>query len=329
MTTDWQQLHGEFFRGARALVTGGAGFIGSHLADALVTLGAKVVVLDDLSGGEEANLSRSRGKIELVRASILDESALSRAIAGCRFVFHEAAKVSVPASVADPKSYEQTNTTGTFNVLEAARQAGVTRVMFAASSAAYGDSEVLPKIETMPALPKSPYAANKVAGEAIVRAYAQSYDIDAVSLRYFNIFGPRQNANSAYAGVIAAFAKRLVTGERPHITGDGTASRDFTYIDNVVHANLLAARSTKRLEGEVFNVATARRCTIKELAEKMAFAVGRADLTPAYDPPRPGDVMHSLADLAKINRELSYTPIVDFEDGLKATLQWYRESGGR
>ena len=165
---------------------------------------------------------------------------------------------------------------------------------------------------------------NKAAGEAIMRAYARSYEVDTVSLRYFNVFGPRQNANSAYAGVIAAFAKKLLADQSPVITGDGTASRDFTFIDNAVHANLLAARSAARLNGEVYNVATARRCTIKELAEKMAAAVGRGDLKPTYAAPRPGDVLHSLADLSKITAALKYRPIVGFDEGLKATVEWYR-----
>jgi UDP-glucose 4-epimerase len=323
-TTNWQQIHGEFFRGVRVLVTGGAGFIGSHLTDALVALGANVVVLDDMSGGNEANLSQSRARIEVVAGSILDESLLAQAMKDCLFVFHEAAKVSVPASVAQPNLYQVANTMGTFNVIDAARVGKVKRVIFAASSSAYGESEVLPKIETMPVLPQSPYAATKVAGEAILRAYARSLDVDAVSLRYFNIFGPRQNANSAYAGVIAAFAKKLIAGQPPIINGDGSASRDFTFVDNAVHANLLAARNARRLNGEVFNVATGLRCTIRQLAEKMAGAVGRPDLQPIYAPPRPGDVLHSLADLTKIGRELAYRSIVEFDEGLKATLDWYR-----
>ena len=198
--------------------------------------------------------------------------------------------------------------------------------MFSASSSAYGDSEVLPKIESMPPLSMSPYAATKVAGEQYIRAYACSYPIDAVSLRYFNIFGPRQNANSAYAGVIAAFARMLLNNQRPSITGDGTATRDFTYVHNAVHANLLAARHPKRLNGDVFNVATARSCTITELATRMAELLGRPDLSPLYVPPRPGDVKHSLADLGKSRAELGFEPIVHFEDGLKATVEWYRDA---
>src|SRR5262249_32821560 len=178
--------------------------------------------------------------------------------------------------------------------------------MFSASSSAYGDSEVLPKVESMPPLSMNPYAATKVAGEQYIRAYASSYETDAVSLRYFNIFGPRQNANSAYAGVIAAFARMLLTGQHPTITGDGTATRDFTFVYNAVHANLLAARHPKRLAGDVFNVATARSCTITELATKMAQLLSRPDLTPKYLPPRPGDVKHSLADLTKAREHLGY-----------------------
>jgi UDP-glucose 4-epimerase len=325
LNTNWHHLHGDHFRNVRVLVTGGAGFIGSHVAETLTTLGANVVVLDDLSGSDGSNIEHLKN-VELVRGSILDPEALSRAVRGARYVFHLGAMVSVPASVADPIAYHRVNTDGTVRVLEAARQAGVARVMFSASSSAYGDSEVLPKVETMPPMSMSPYAATKCAGEQYIHSYARSYELDAVSLRYFNIFGPRQNANSAYAGVIAAFAKMLLAGKNPTITGDGTATRDFTYVFNAVHANLLAARHPKRLNGDVFNVATARSCTITELATKMAAAIGRPDLSPAYVPPRPGDVKHSLADLSKSRQHLGYEPIVDFDEGLKATVKWYRDS---
>ena len=196
--------------------------------------------MDDLSGGSEENLA-SFGPVEFVDASILDRSALAACTRGCRYVFHQAALGSVPRSVEQPRLYSEVNTTGTLNVLEAAREAGVRRVMFAASSSCYGDNDV-PWVETMPVLPRSPYAATKVAGEALLRAYSASYGLDTASLRYFNIFGPRQNANSAYAAVIAAFAKALLAGEAPVIFGDGEQSRDFTYVANAVHANLLAAR---------------------------------------------------------------------------------------
>lgn len=326
MTTPWIQLHGEAFRGRRCLVTGGAGFIGSHLVDALVELGARVVVIDDLSGGDRSNLNPAA---EFVAGSILDARALAQVAAGCELVFHQAAKVSVPASVADPVTYCRVNIDGVQFVLEAARQAGARRLMFAASSSAYGDSPELPKVESMPPLSKSPYAATKVAGEHLVRAYAASYDLDAVSLRYFNIFGPRQNANSAYAGVIAAFARQILRGERPTITGDGTATRDFTFVHNAVHANLLAARHPDRLGGEVFNIATGKSSTVRALAERMAALLGRPDLTPQLAPPRPGDVPHSRADITLAGRRLGYAPVVSFDDGLRATAAWYRQTLGR
>jgi UDP-glucose 4-epimerase len=326
-STNWLALHGEAFRGRRALVTGGAGFIGSHLATALVRLGCHVVVFDDLSGGSEANLRHVPG-VHLIRGSILDSNLLARAIAGCDLVFHQAALGSVPGSVNQPRRYHDVNTSGTLNVLEAAKLAAVRRVMFAASSSAYGDSEVLPKIESMPVLPKSPYAATKVAGEAMLRAFAGSYGLDTVSLRYFNIFGPRQNANSAYAAVIAAFAKSILAGQQPTIFGDGEQSRDFTHVDNAVHANLLAARSARPLAGEVINVACGQRVTVTELAQQAAAALGRPELTPIYAAERAGDVKHSVADLTQAKELLGYQPIVPFAEGLRATLEWYRSANG-
>lgn len=328
--TDWKRQHGEHFAGHRVLVTGGAGFIGSHLTEALLILGGHVVVLDDLSGGDEHNFDSYRraagDRLEFIKGSILDTSILARAVRGCRYVFHQAALGSVPRSVEQPVLYNNVNVTGTLNVLEAARAAGVQRVMFAASSSAYGDSPVLPKIETMAPLPKSPYAANKLAGEALLRAYAGSYEIDTISLRYFNIFGTRQNANSAYAAVIAAFAKSIVAGQNPVIFGDGEQSRDFTFVENAVHANLLAARATSRLGGEVVNVACGLRVTVNELAAMMTRMMGRPDLRAEHRPERAGDVKHSLADLALAKSMLGYEPVVGFEEGLQPTAEWYRQT---
>lgn len=325
--TDWPSLHGDFFRKTRVLVTGGAGFIGSHLTEALLALGADVNVLDDLSGGDTGNFDTYRveagGRLHFAKASILDAEAVRDAVAGCRFVFHLAALGSVPNSVEQPRLYNEVNVTGTLNVLEAARAAGVERVMFAASSAAYGDSETLPKIETMPVQAKSPYAANKIACEALLSAYAGSYAIDTASLRYFNIFGPRQNANSAYAAVIAAFAKALFNDQAPVIFGDGEQSRDFTYVENAVHANLLAARAPGRLRGQVFNVACGLRINVNELAEMMATMTGRPHLKAIHKPERAGDVKHSLADLTCARKVLGYEPIINFEDGLRPTVEWY------
>ena len=323
--TDWHALHDDSFRGRRVLVTGGAGFIGSHLVDALVRLDANVVVFDDLSSGKTDNLPNA-SNLSFVHGSVLDEAAIGRAVAGAETVFHLAARVSVPQSVTDPKAYHDVNATGTVNVLEAARTGGVRRVVYSASSSAYGDSDVLPKIETMAERPQSPYAAAKLVGEQYVRAYASCYPLDAISLRYFNIFGPRQNPHSPYSGVIAAFSKMILAGEPPRITGDGSASRDFTYVHNVVHANLLAARHDGRLGGEVVNIAVGEQRTILQLAETMLALFERTDLAPTFAPPRPGDVSHSLADLTLARRVIGFEPIVGFEPGLAATCAWYDNS---
>jgi nucleoside-diphosphate-sugar epimerase len=322
--TDWHALHGDFFRGQRVLITGGAGFIGSHLAIALHTLGANVTVLDDLSGGGDPRALPAA--VQYARGSILDDSLLYKQTAGRKYIFHQAALGSVPRSVEQPALYQEVNSRGTLKVLEAARLAGAQRVMFAASSSVYGDSPVLPKIETMPIAPLSPYAATKAAGEAMLSAYANSYEIDTVSLRYFNIFGPRQNANSAYAAVIAAFAQALLAGKNPTIYGDGAQSRDFTYVDNAVHANLLAARCPQRLAGVAINVACGIRISVNELAEQMAALLHRSDLVPTHAEPRTGDVKHSLADLALAKELIGYKPIVDFNRGLSATLDWYAQT---
>ncbi len=327
--TDWATTQGDYFRGSRVLVTGGAGFIGSHLTEALVTLGARVVVLDDLSGGSLENLAfrgRTPDQVEFVKGSITDMALVEDATRGCQWVFHQAAMGSVPRSIEIPLRYHEVNVGGTANVLEAARQSGVKRVIFAASSSAYGDSEVLPKVETMPVRPKSPYAASKVACEAMMFAYAACYELDTASLRYFNIFGPRQNSNSAYAAVIAAFAKALKSGQRPKIFGDGEQSRDFTFVDNAVHANLLAARRVERVKGEAINIACGRRITVNELANRMAELVGKPDLVPEHSEFRAGDVLHSLADLTKARSILKYEPVVDFERGLEVTSRWYSET---
>ena len=325
--TDWTSLHGSHFQGVRTLVTGGAGFIGSHITEALLSLGATVTVLDDLSGGDTENFDTFRDaagdRLRFVEGSILDRDLVDAATEGSRYVFHQAALGSVPRSVEQPVRYNEVNVTGTVQVLEAARAAGVERVMFAASSSAYGDSEVLPKIETMPSLCKSPYAANKAACEALMMAYAGSYDVDTVSLRYFNIFGPRQNANSAYAAVIAAFAKALLNDQPPLIFGDGEQSRDFTFVENAVHANLLAARSTQPLGGQPINVACGTRITVNELAAIMIEQLGKSGLQVKHADERVGDVKHSLADLGRAGKLLGYEPIVSFERGMLPTLKWY------
>jgi len=312
----------------RVLVTGGAGFIGSHIAAALARLGATVVALDDLSGGGTGNFD-GLGPIEFVRGSILDERLLEKHVAGCRYVFHQAALGSVPGSVREPRRYYEVNVTGTMHMLEAARAAGVERVMFAASASAYGSSEVLPKVESMAPEPISPYASSKVAGEAFLRAYSACYPLDTAPLRYFNIFGPRQNANSAYAAAIAAFATAALSGRNPTIYGDGEQSRDFTHVDNVVHANLLAARSAKPIQGEVINVACGQRVTVNELVAEVISFCDDSSLRATHAPERAGDVRHSLADITRAKALLGYEPIVGFREGLAETLQWYAEQAER
>lgn len=323
--TDWHALIGNSLRDRQVLVTGGAGFIGSHLVEALLSLGARVVVFDNLSAGNPANLPAA-DRVRFVQGSMLDPAAIADALADCRIVFHLAARVSVPQSVTDPKAYHDVNGTGTINLLEAARAAGVCRVIYSASSSAYGDSPTLPKVETMAERPKSPYAAAKLVGEQYIRAYAACYDIDAISLRYFNIFGPRQNPHSPYSGVIAAFSKMILGGQPPRITGDGSASRDFTFVHNAVHANLLAATRPERLNGEVINVAAGERRTVLELAHAMLKEFGREDLKPVFAPSRAGDVSHSLASLQRAEALIGYRPIVSFDAGLAATCDWYRQA---
>ena len=315
---------GDSFRGDRVLITGGAGFIGSHLAETLHALGARVAVLDDLSGGSRDNLE-SFGPVEFIEGSILDGDLVRDCVKDCRYVFHQAALGSVPRSVREPRLYEEVNVTGTMEVLMAAKESGVERVMFAASSSAYGDNPV-PWIEHMPVRPRSPYAANKVADEALMRAWCHSYGLDTVCLRYFNIFGPRQNANSAYAAVIAAFAKAYLAGERPTIYGDGEQSRDFTFVQNAVYANLLAAKAKKPLEGEVLNVGCGDRISVNQLATDMADVLDRSDLEPVHEDERAGDIKHSFADLAKTRETLDYAPLVDFKTGLAQTIEWYRQT---
>jgi UDP-glucose 4-epimerase len=327
--TQWENHFQDKFKGVKTVVTGGAGFIGSHLSDALLSLGAHVTVIDDLSGGLQSNIdflnkAHPSGKLEFIKASILDEAAIARAVQNARYVFHQAALGSVPRSLREPELYMQVNIVGTLKVLMACKQAGVQRVTFAASSSAYGDTPTLPKFEEMPVLPKSPYAVSKVACEGLMRTFALSYGLDTVSLRYFNIFGPRQNANSAYAAVIAAFAKALGNGQNPVIFGDGTQSRDFTFVDNAVYANLLGATADHPLAGAVVNVACARQVTVTELARKMAELYNRPDLAAHHKPDRPGDVKHSLASLKNTQKTIDYQPLVDFDEGLKQTVSWYK-----
>ena len=312
------------------LVTGGAGFIGSHLVHALIRRGDRVRVLDDLSSGHQENLAPlevgeagSGAPVEFLRASIADRAACHRAMIGVRGVFHEAAQVSVPKSIEDPRASYATNVTGTVELLEAARSARVQSFVFAASSAAYGNTETLPKIETMLPQPLSPYASGKIAGEHLLRAYAESYGMHTVSLRYFNIFGPRQADDSPYTGVIAIFAKALLEGRAPKIYGDGEQTRDFTYIDNVVAANL-AAMDRELERGAVVNVGTGEQISINQLYAAIAADLG-STLQAIHEPQRNGDVLHSRASLDRARALLDYAPRVGWRAGLKTTVAWYKE----
>jgi UDP-glucose 4-epimerase len=305
---------------ATALVTGGAGFIGSHLVEALLGQGLKVRVLDDLSTGHLSNLAHLDGRYEWIESDAADFATCRRAAEGVDYVFHQAAIPSVPRSVKDPLPSHASGPTATLNMLEAARQAGARRFMFAASSSAYGDTEELPKHEEMLPRPLSPYAAGKLAGEHYVRVYAQTMGLDGVSLRYFNIFGPRQDPSSPYSGVISLFIKTMVQGRRPTIFGDGEQTRDFTYVANAVAANLAAMRHPAPLGGDVFNVGTGQRIRLLDVVDSLNRIYG-TNLVPEFQPPRAGDVRDSLASLERIGRVLGYRPLVDFDAGLRLTVE--------
>jgi len=302
-----------------AVVTGGAGFIGSHLVEALVQEGRPVRVVDNLATGHRSNLDHLAGRYEWVEGDLSSFDVALRALEGAEYVFHQAAIPSVPRSVADPLESHAAGPSTTLNVLEAARRAGAKRVMFAASSSAYGDTDELPKHELMLPKPQSPYAAGKLAGEHYIRVYAQTMGLDGVSLRYFNIFGPRQDPSSPYSGVISVFSKRMSRGERPVIFGDGTQTRDFTYVSNVVSANLLAMKSETPLRGEAYNVGTGGRISLLDLVAVLNSIHGLS-LEPDLRPTRAGDVRDSQASLERITAAIGYRPIVDFEEGLRRTV---------
>jgi UDP-glucose 4-epimerase len=309
---------------AKVLVTGVAGFIGSNLARGLLAEGADVRGIDNLSTGKIENLEEIRSRIDFRQADITDIAAIEEACEGIDYVFHEAAIPSVPRSVADPLGTHGPNITGTLNVLEAARKAGVKRVVYAASSSAYGASVELPKTETMRPEPISPYAVQKLAGEHYAASYARVYGLGTVSLRYFNVFGPRQDPTSQYSGVLARFIAQMSSGDTPTIFGDGSTSRDFTYIDNVVSANLLAAKASGAVSGRVFNIATGCRVTLLEAQQEIARIVGYTGPV-NFASERAGDVKHSLADISLAREMLGYRVVVDFRVGLEQTVSWYRE----
>jgi nucleoside-diphosphate-sugar epimerase len=308
------------------LITGIGGFIGSSLARALLAKNEQVRGVDNFATGKRENLQEILSRIDFREADILDLDAMHKASAGVDFVLHQAAIPSVPKSVLDPVGSNQANVDGTVNVLVAARDAKVKRVVYAASSSAYGDTPTLPKHEAMTPDPISPYAVAKLASERYMISFFRCYRLETVSLRYFNIFGPHQDPSSQYSGVLAKFITQMLRGEQPSIYGDGEQSRDFTYIDNAVEANLLACHAPpSQAAGKVFNVATGRRVTLNEtfqLLRGMTAYKGQ----PNYGPERGGDIKHSLADISQAEKYLGYKPKVDFEEGLRRTVEWYRKS---
>ena len=305
------------------LVTGGAGFIGSHIVERLVREGHAVRVLDNLSSGHEANLE-SFGGVELIRGDIRDAQLVNEVTQGVNVVFHEAALGSVPRSVADPVTTHQVNITGTLNVFLAARDAGVKRVVYASSSSVYGETPVLPKREDMTPQPLSPYALSKLAGEHYASVFKHVYGFEIVSLRYFNIFGPRQDPESQYAAVIPRFITALLDGRAPVVYGDGLQSRDFTYVENVVNANLLAAEA-EGVAGRVFNVACGGRYSLLDLLVKVKQILG-SDIAVIHESARAGDVRDSQAAIQAAETGLGYKVSVNFEDGLRRTVEWYKKA---
>jgi nucleoside-diphosphate-sugar epimerase len=308
-----------------ALVTGGAGFIGSHIATALLAGGARVRVLDDLSTGHRENIDEIGADVDFIQGSVADERLLAKALEGVEVVFHEAAIPSVPRSVEAPSQTHVASVDGTFSLLLAARDRKVRRVVYAASSSAYGDQEKLPKSEDMLPDPLSPYAVAKLVGEYYCQVFTRVYGLETVSLRYFNVFGPRQDPGSQYSGVVSRFISALLSDERPVIYGDGEQSRDFTYIDNVVAANLNAAEASGA-SGKVINVANGVRITLNQLLTELKDLTGKPDVEAEYLEPRVGDVRHSLADISMARQLLGYESKVDFREGLQRTIDWWKSS---
>jgi len=303
------------------LVTGGAGFIGSHLVEELIRRGHRVRVADSLITGKRRNLDHMPG-VEFIEGDLADLSVAQRAVAGVEYVLHQAAIPSVPRSVADPITSNRANIDATLNVLVAARDAGVKRLVYAGSSSAYGDTPTLPKREDMPTNPLSPYALQKLVGEQYCQMFTRLYGFETVTIRYFNVFGPRQDPSSPYSGVISLFSTALLDKRQPTIYGDGEQTRDFTYVANVVDG-VLRACEAQDASGEVINVATGGRISLNELLRVINQIVG-TDMKPVYGPARAGDVRDSQADISKARRLLKYTPVVDLEEGLRRTLAWCR-----
>jgi len=310
---------------SKILVTGGAGFIGSNLADALIQQGAKVVILDNFVTGFRENLEEIKGKFEFIEGDINDDEKLKQAIEAVEIIFHQAALPSVPRSVENPQETHQACVNGTFNLLLKAKENNVKRVIYAASSSAYGDKEVLPKVETMLPEPLSPYAAAKLMGEYYCQVFSKVYNLETICLRYFNVFGPRQNPSSQYSGVISRFVDALMADKTPVIYGDGETTRDFTFIANIVDANIKAAQTSKGI-GEVLNAANGERISLNKLLEVLKKITERETVSAEYKPERKGDVKHSQADNRRAVEWLGYEKLVGLEEGLRKTIDWWKAS---
>jgi nucleoside-diphosphate-sugar epimerase len=308
-----------------ALVTGGAGFIGSHIASALSSSGARVRIIDDLSTGYRDNLDEIEADIDFVHGSLVDEIPLRRALEDVELVFHEAALPSVPRSVENPRQTHIACVDATLSLLLASREKRVRRIIYAGSSSAYGDQPTLPKSEDMLPDPLSPYAVAKLVGEYYCQVFTRVYGLETISLRYFNVFGPRQDPSSQYSGVVSRFISKLLSNEKPVIYGDGQQSRDFTYVDNVVEANVKAAETEKGI-GQVINVANGQSVTLNELLNELKTLTGNTDVQAEYHEPRTGDVRHSLADISRAHEFLNFEPRVGLREGLNLTVDWWRQS---
>ena len=311
---------------SRYLITGGAGFIGSNLARYVLSQGSQVVVLDNFSTGKRENIAEILDHITLIEGDMRNANDVATAMEGCDAIFHQGALGSVPRSIDDPVTSHDVNVNGTINVLETARDKGIKRIVFAASSSAYGNQQDSPKHENMPVLPISPYAASKTACEAYMQAYSDAFGLETVSLRYFNVFGPRQDPFGAYAAVIPAFVSKLLKNESPVVYGDGEQSRDFCYIDNVCRANWLAAHApAENCDGRPLNIACHESVTLNQILRKLR-ALLETDVPAVYQPERAGDVKHSLADIRRAEEKIGYFPLVKFDEGLEKAIDWYREN---
>lgn len=309
---------------AKYLVTGGAGFIGSHITEELVKRGEEVRVLDNFLTGKKENLTPFLADIDLIEGDIRDYSQCQKAVKGIDYVLHQAALPSVPRSVSDPITSNEINITGTLNMLFASKEEGIKSFVFASSSSVYGDDQRLPKKEGNDGSPLSPYALGKLTGEQYCRIFSQLYGFNTVSLRYFNIFGPRQDPFSQYAAAIPNFVTKILKNEKPIIYGDGEQSRDFIYVSNVVEANLLASQA-QNVSGEVFNIACGSRTPVNILVDEIKTVLGK-NIPSNFTDPRPGDVRHSHADITKAKELLNYKPLITFKEGLEKTISWYKEN---